>query len=49
MEFTVFIRKQVTVEIKEYPDKPPLIVGTVDKPQILINTDKATVTIIETK
>ena len=49
MEFTVFIRKQVTVEIKEYPDKPPIIAGTVEKPQILINTDKSTVTIIETK
>ena len=49
MEFTIFIRKQSTVEIKEYPDKPPIIVGMVEKPQIIINTDKATVTVIETK
>ncbi len=49
MEFTIFIRKQATVEIKEYPDKPPIIVGMVEKPQIIIDSSKATITIIETK
>lgn len=49
MEFTIWIRKPATIEIKEYPDKPPVIIGTLINPQLLINPNKATVTIIETK
>lgn len=49
MEFTIWIRKTATIEIKEYPDKPPVIVGKLEKPQLLIDPSKATITIIETK
>lgn len=51
MDFTVWMRKQVTLYIGGDPHEgqAPVITATLQKPQILIDPEKGTVVIIETK
>ena len=54
MDFTVWVKKSVTIIIYSQADdkekgRPPLITGKIANPQILVEPDKATITIIETK
>ena len=54
MNFTVWVKKSVTLLVYSQADdkekgRPPLITGTIANPQILVDPEKATITIIETK
>jgi hypothetical protein len=49
MDFTIWVKKASVIQIKEEADKPPVITGKLSNPQILVDTNKATITVIETK
>ncbi len=50
MEFTVWIRKTTVITIGGDPGKViPVITGKLVNPQILIDSEKGTITIVETK
>ena len=47
MEFNIWVRKDTTLMVKETPDKPPIITGVIKNPQILVDTIKGTITIVQ--
>ena len=50
--FTVWLKQSdVTLYIGGNPEhgQPPVITGTLEKPQIIVDPEKKTITIIETK
>ena len=49
MEFTIWVKKTTEIIIREELDKPPVITGKLTNPQILVDSAKGTITIVETK
>jgi len=52
MEYTFFMKKEGTIYIGEDPGKggvPTLTIVRVKNPQVLVDPDKGTITIFETK
>ena len=49
MIFTVWVKKTTELVIREEIDRPPVITGKLINPQILVDSAKGTITIVETK